>query len=176
MRVKLLLSMLLIFAVAVPAHAKRPLERITVSGPDLVKPIELTDSLLLRLSNPWFGNFLEPNTVQERPPERSRVYLLTLYARLRGTELRPIYRFHYAPSGEGTPGLVYLPGKTDPGYRQNVSVILRPGSDGRWHRATRAWVAYFEQDLQSATRTHQRLPPNNELQRTRPAQATEPRR
>jgi hypothetical protein len=145
MRVHVFLSTVLILGAAVPAHAKRPLDRISVEGAGLKQPIELTEPLLLQLSSPWFGNFLEPNTAQEPPLKASRVYVLTLHARLRGQEVQPIYRFHYVPGEGGSPGWVYLPGKGDAWYRQNVSIILRPGHDGRWHRATRAWAVYWEQ-------------------------------
>ena len=159
MRSSVLLSALVMIAgAAAPAYAKRPIERITVTGPGVARPVELTDSLLLRLSNPWHGNFIEPYTARAAPSSKARVYVLTLHARLRDGELRPIYQFHYARPADGRPGLVYLPGKNDPGYGQNVSIILRPGQDGGWHQATRAWAAYFEEAWASAGQTRAATP------------------
>jgi hypothetical protein len=64
---------------------------------------------------------------------------VVLHARLRSSELRPIYQFRYAPGAHGQRGLVYLPGKGDPWHRQNVSIIIRDDHDGRWNPASPDW-------------------------------------
>jgi hypothetical protein len=44
---------------ALPVAAKTGLEKITISGPGLGTPVEITDEQTLRLANPWFGKFIE---------------------------------------------------------------------------------------------------------------------
>jgi hypothetical protein len=131
----------LLFLAALPVAAKAPLEKITISGPGLRTPLEITDEQTLRLANPWFGKFIEWSApaVEARPG--TAVYEVTLHARLRSSELRPIYQFRYAPGASGERGLVYLPGKGEPWHRQNVSVIIRDNHDGRWNPASSDWDA-----------------------------------
>ena len=143
----LILGVCLTLAVALPAYAKRPIERITIAGPGLAKPLEVTDRELLTLSNPWFGKFADWSRSIEGRPQATPVYEVTLYARLREAELTPIYQFRYAPGSSFQPGHVYLPGRGEPWYRQNVSVILRSGHDGRWHLAGPTWEAGIKRAL-----------------------------
>lgn len=129
------------------AYAKRPIEMITVAGPGLAAPVETTDVELLALSNPWVGKFANWGTSTQGGPQDAPVYDVTLHARLRGPESRGIYQFRYAPGPNGRPGQIYLPGKGEPWYRQNVSVILREGHDGRWHAAAPEWEAHIKRAL-----------------------------
>ena len=133
-----LVACLLLLA-ASPVTAKTRLEKITISGPGLDAPIEITDQLTLRLANPWSGGFIEWSAPTVQAPPGTAVYDVVLYARLRSPELRPIYRFRYAPGSNGQSGLVYLPGKGEPGHRQNVSIIIRDNHDGRWNPASPDW-------------------------------------
>src|SRR5258706_10718636 len=98
----------LLLLAAVPVAAKKPLEKITIAGPGLPTPVELADEKTLRLANPWFGKFIEWNAPAVEARHNSAVYDVTLHARLRSSELRPIYLFRYAPGANGERGLVYL--------------------------------------------------------------------
>jgi hypothetical protein len=126
---------------AVPAAAKKPLEKITIAGPGLRAPVEITDEQTLRLANPWFGKFIEWNAPPVEARHTAAVYDVTLHARLQSSELRPIYQFRYAPGANGERGLVYLPGKGEPWHRQNVSIISRDAHDGKWNPASPDWDA-----------------------------------
>jgi hypothetical protein len=53
----LIVSLLLLSAL--PVAAKTRLEKITIAGPGLATPVEITDEQTLRLANPWFGTFVE---------------------------------------------------------------------------------------------------------------------
>jgi len=75
------------------------------------------------------------------PPDDRPVYEITRYARFRGPEAKPIYQLRYVKGNRGTPGAVYLPGRGEARYRQNVSIIYREGHDGHWHVAKPAWDA-----------------------------------
>jgi hypothetical protein len=144
-RVALAASLVLLSAL--PAAAKKPIEKITISGAGLETPVEVTDEAALRLSNPWWGRFIDWNARPVDRPRETPVYDVTLHARLRSPELRPIYQFRYAPGTNGRRGLVYLPGKGEPGHRQNVSIILRSGHDGNWNPAGTDWEARIKAAL-----------------------------
>ena len=136
-----------VLAVAAPGYAKTPLERITISGGGLAEPITVADPAALSLSNPWHGRIANWSADGAPPPDGRPVYEITLHARLRGPEVKPIYQFRYV-KGEGrAPGSVYLPGRGEAWYRQNVSIIYREGHDGHWHVATPAWEAAIKKAL-----------------------------
>jgi hypothetical protein len=166
-------------AAAVPAHAKVPLERMSIWGGDLAEPIAITDAVTLRLSNPWHGSIAHWNGPEaQSPTSDTPVYDLYFEARWRvpplNTDLvRAIYYVRYAPGTDGSPGRVYLPGKGEFWYARNVQAIYRDGREGHWHTATQAWDARIREALAAPLLGE---PPNIELQRTKPAQAMELRR
>jgi len=130
-------------ALAVPIDAKAPLERITISGGGLAEPITVADQEILGLSNPWHGRIANWSADVAPPPDDRPVYEIRLHARLRGPEVKPIYQLRYVRGDRGAPGSVYLPGRGEAWYRQNVSIIYREGHDGHWHVANPAWEAAF---------------------------------
>jgi hypothetical protein len=75
-----------------------------------------------------------------------RIFDVVLHARLRGPDSEEIYHFRYALAGDGN-GYVYLPGRGEPWYGQNVSIILRNGQDGFWHPASAGWNAVMRTAL-----------------------------
>ena len=127
-----------------PAHAKRAVERIVISGGDLAQPLEVVDADALGTSNPWGGAFAEWTGGASQPVGPVVIYDITLRARLHDNNPEEIYRFRYAVAADGS-GHVYLPGRGEPWYRQNVSIILRNGQDGRWHPASGAWQAVMRE-------------------------------
>lgn len=132
---------------AVPIYAKAPLHRITISGGGLAEPVAVADHETLALSNPWHGRIANWSADVTPPPDERPVYEITLHARLRGSEVKPIYQLRYVKGDRGAPGRVYLPGRGEAWYRQNVSIIYREGHDGHWHVATAAWEAAIRRAL-----------------------------
>jgi hypothetical protein len=135
------------FMLAVPIYAKAPLDRVTISGGGLSEPITLVNQKVLALSNPWHGRIANWTTDVARPAGDGPVYEITLHARLRGAEVKPIYHLRYVKGDRGAPGSVYLPGRGEAWYRQNVSIIYREGHDGHWHVATAEWEAAIRRAL-----------------------------
>jgi hypothetical protein len=150
---------------ALPLAAKTRLEKITIVGPALAIPVELTDEETLRLSNPWYGKFIQWGAGTAEAPPAAPVYEVTLYARWRGSDVRPIYHFRYAPREGGQRGLVYLPGPGEPWHRENVAIIIRANHDGRWNLAGPAWDARLRTALNR--KGQDKAAENDEMQRTK---------
>jgi hypothetical protein len=77
--------------VVLPLAGKTRLEKITIIGPTGAIPVELTDEEILRLSNPWYGKFIEWGAPPAEASPGAAVYEVALHARWSGPEVRPIY-------------------------------------------------------------------------------------
>jgi hypothetical protein len=132
---------------AVPIYAKAPLQRITIAGGGLAEPVTVADQETLALSNPWHGRIANWSAAVAPAPYDRPVYEIKLHSRLRCSEFKPMYQLRYVKGDRGAPGSVYLPGRGEAWYRQNVSIIYREGHDGHWHVATAAWEAAIRRAL-----------------------------
>lgn len=160
-------SLIVLVFVAVAAHlaAQMPTTRIAIEGGSLVTPIEVTDLALVNQFKVWdgLGTFSRsPQTgpragtegfmidwpsgpVTDRPVGLPR-YKVSFYAISpdRGNAARPAgveflaYTVFYEYDAASGRGFVYLPGKNDPEWTNNVFSIVR-GVEGNWLRATGAW-------------------------------------
>ncbi|HEX6385876.1 MAG TPA: hypothetical protein VF177_14495 [Anaerolineae bacterium] len=128
-------------ALAVPAAAKGPVDQITIAGPGLNGPIEITDPAILSRFDPWAGQFIGTGGPLEWPPDVGvRVpYQAFFYLEDNRGDLQLRYVLYYYPDPAGGPGIIYLPGPGEPYYRVNPGTIIRTNSDGRWHNAMPAW-------------------------------------
>jgi hypothetical protein len=112
--------------------------RLTISGPGLSQPLEVTDENALALSNVFAGTFIgEP---QADPPgaELPRYSIVFDIQTAEGVKAQA-YTVLYCKDRWTGDAFVYVPGYGDDGYRRNISTILREGQDGKWHRAARPW-------------------------------------
>ena len=128
-----LLCLLVLLCSASAAFAKGPAEKISISGPGLAAPIEITDPQLLQPFSPWSDAFFDQQrSVLAESPNSGNVYQVLIFA-----DSRVFYAFNYIP---GSPGIIYLPGQGEEWYETNVSTILRSGGwEGHWHYASREW-------------------------------------
>jgi hypothetical protein len=149
-RFVVLLAFLLL---AVPAlvFAKANISKISIKGPDLKNPIEITDSNELTQFDLWCGpgtswtgtsprrndkfivDWSQP--VTERPKALRR-YEVSIFAKLPEERLVYVLFYEYDPATDH--GYVYLPGRADEWYRLNVSTIIH-GVEGNWFRSSIAW-------------------------------------
>ena len=133
--------------------AKGATTKVVIEGPDLSKPIEITDRKVLANFNVWAG----PGTFSNKPgfnanapsfvidwsqgpiadvPKALSKYQVSFYSEPRGERL--IYVVYYAVARSSELGYVYLPGKSEEWWRLNVTSILR-GVEGNWFRAWGTW-------------------------------------
>lgn len=146
---------LLLFASASRLSAgPRPQFQITITGPALAKPVEITDEdMLVRF---FFGSGPGNHSSDGRDYAAQPSFIVDWP---RGTTVEPAkelpryevefqtdragmsaYRVTYVYDAGTGQGFVYLPGKTDPRYAGNAGLIVR-GIEGNWFHAWNAWDA-----------------------------------
>lgn len=143
-----LVLLLVVLGLAAPAVAKGPVDKITVVGPDLVEPIEITDPKILDRFDPWGGQFIGAGGPIEATPNVREPYQAFFHLRNNRGDLELRYMIYYYPDPAGGRGYIYLPGPGEPYYSLNTGIIIRGGSDGRWRRAMPAWDITIQDLLQ----------------------------
>lgn len=137
-----LLVLLLTLSAIQPALAKGPAAKITVTGPGLSGPVEITETEILEDFSPWSTAFVDKQRGPlTEPPETRPVYEVTFYIPEADGEPRLAYVVQYALDPLGEQGYIYLPGRGEKWYTLNVSTILLDGLDGKWHHASASWDA-----------------------------------
>ena len=128
------------------ALAKGTVEMISVSGPGLNEPVEITDRNSLEPFLPWSRDFIDwGRGIISDPAPGLRNYEVQFYLD-RGES--PIYVVEYSPEPHGGPGYVYIPPSD-----LNLGTILTGDSDywdpnGKWHHATREWGLLMQKALE----------------------------
>lgn len=100
--------------------AKRETVRITIQGPGLVAPIEITDPSIVKNFRVWSGPGTSSHEshgliidwsrgFSEQPSKNLRAYTVSFCANLPSEKL--VYVVLYAYDGSTSQGFVYLPGK-----------------------------------------------------------------
>ena len=134
---------LALIAASSALDAKGPTVKLTLSGPGLAQPVEITDPGLLHGSNVWMGSFLGA-TAAAAPAVMAPIYTVAFDVRLpewQRAGVKTMYTVSVARDAR-TGGLwLYLPGRGEPGYTLNVRTILRDTQDGRWHRPSPGWAS-----------------------------------
>ncbi len=121
------------------AYGKALPGKVTIDGPGLAVPIEITDPAVLEGFDPWLGGFIdwEAGRVDE-PPIAGESYELLFYMDVEdGVGQLVIYGFHFQPDPRGERGYIYLPGPGEPWYEVNIGTIIR--DEGSWHYASLGW-------------------------------------
>ena len=123
-------------------HAKGPTVKLTVTGPTLSQPLDITDSRVLMSSHVFGGTFLAGRSIA--PDASLPRYKVSFHVELpkwmnAGVQVK--YAVLYAKDSKTGRGFIYLPGRGEDGYRLNVGTIIRDGQDGMWHSAASEWAA-----------------------------------
>jgi hypothetical protein len=144
----------------VPAHlsAKGNTVRIIIHGGDLAAPIEIADPKVTERFQVWCGPGTSSNEPQglivdwsrgvAEPPRGFQIYEVSFL-----TTRRMTYVVRYLIDSSTNERYVYLPGKTDAGYRGNVWLIYR-GNEGNWFHAWSAWEKVAHPLIAKAGKTH----------------------
>lgn len=141
-----------ISAFPVALAAKEKTRKITVSGGNLAKAVEITDPKILDNFDVWTGpgtsgNEAEGFIVQwsrgatAEPPTRLSQYLVSFYTE-RSAE-QPFYVVSYCYDPSRRRGYVFFPGFSDKWYSQDVGTIFR-GVEGDWYLSRPVWDTTVE--------------------------------
>jgi hypothetical protein len=153
--------LLIVVSATTLVFAKGTTTKITVTGAELQKPIEISDPAILKSFNVWSGPGTYVNGVEGKEGliiDWASGVVTARPSGLRDFEVSFYVRYANRPFGEQTDqlayivlysvdpvtgqGYVYLPGKADERYRLNTKAIYR-GCEGNWFRATPAWQSVF---------------------------------
>ena len=153
-----LLAILALIILPTQLSAQRETVRITIKGGGLAAPIELTDPAVISGFRVWTGPGTSTNEPQglivdwsrgvAEPPQGLQVHEVSF---LTTRPNRP-YVVSYLVDPSTNEGYVYLPGRTEPGYRVNVWLIYR-GIEGNWFHAWSAWEKLAHPLIAKASKT-----------------------
>jgi len=123
-------------------QAKGPTVKLTVSGPTLSLPLDITDARVLSSANVFAGGFLAGGSIApDVSLPRYRVSFHVELPKWMNAGVQVKYVVLYAKDSKTGRGFIYLPGRGEDGYRLNVGTIVRDGQDGVWHLAASEWAA-----------------------------------
>ena len=134
-------------------------DKIVISGGELNRPVEITDSELLSKFDPWIGVFVDWK-VPARMGPCNWEYEVTYFKQGTGFKKQPktatpydqagfrlIYGLRYCMGNAGEPGYVHLAGYTDKFWEQNVHVVWDGTQAGEWHPSTDAWKEFIQHEV-----------------------------
>jgi hypothetical protein len=155
------MTILVLFALPLIAFAKGDTIRIAIRGGTHSAPIEITEPALTHRFNVWSGPGTGPTVDPEglnvdwsrgiaHPPDGLESYIVSFVT----TRSNPsTYVVRYAIDPVSKQGYVYIPGKADPSYRDNVWLIYR-GIEGNWFYASKAWQALADPLISDKWKLH----------------------
>ena len=130
------------------ARAKGPPSKITITGPGIATPIEITDPTILEGFSPWDARFIDwQRGILTSAPPLGPSYDVFFYLQDDTGTFRMIYAVQYVPNAAGGRGYIYLPGPGERWYSMNIETIIQDGHDGKWHYAAPAWEAVIQRLL-----------------------------
>ncbi len=145
-----LLLLVGVLASAAAVLAKGEPDKVTITGPGVAAPLEITDAGLLGRFDPLDGQFLDVNrTVAPDAPQDSARYQVLFYSKNADGAYHLFYAFYSLPEPSGMRGLIYLPQEKEQWYDMNTYTIARRSG---WLYASPAWDA-FMQNLLSEPRS-----------------------
>jgi hypothetical protein len=137
-----LTALLVTASIGLPASAPeiKSTTRISIAAAHFAAPVEVTDQFVLTQSHVFAGRFI--GDMLDKAPDSSWTrYTVTFDIQTLQGVKEAAYVVQYCADPATGEGFIYLPGRSEPAYRRNVSTILRVGQDGHWHRASNAWSA-----------------------------------
>jgi hypothetical protein len=153
-KARLLLAVLALTVASAPsliARGNAVTIRLDITGGRLTQPLSITERALLDLSGVYPGKFLGEITNAVDPTWSRYAVTFVSAPQIPTASLPPDSRKTYVAVYTRNPatdeGFVYLPGRGEDGYRINISMMIRDGHDGRWHRAHPEWATLLNSYL-----------------------------
>jgi len=143
-----LLAIALTIGLVGTLHAKGPTVKLTVTGPTLSQPLDITDSRVLMSSQVFAGAFLAGGSIApDASLPRYKVAFHVELPKWMNAGIQVKYVVLYVKDASTGQGFVYLPGRDEEGYWLNVGTILRDGQDGTWQVASTSWANALNKHL-----------------------------
>lgn len=131
-------TFLLLFVFVDSALAKAPTARITITGPGIAQPVELTHEDAIS-AHVWGGNFIDKQSgIVAAPGSELPQYTVQFHVRISESDVRMMYVVYYVWDAASGRALIQVPGVSDQSYRLNVSTISRC-CQGKWFYASAQW-------------------------------------
>ncbi len=156
----LLAETLLLIIASTSLLGKGDVVRIIISRKTLAAPIEITDPAIVSHFNVWSGPGTSSNEAKAlnvdwsrgvaNPPNELENYEVS-FVTSRSDPSTYVVRYAVDPATKI--GYVYIPGKSDAGYADNVFLIYR-GIEGKWFYASRDWQRLADPLISKARRSH----------------------
>ncbi len=144
------------------------ISEINISGGDLAAPVQITDQTTIRKFSPFAGPGSGVRTAAGYTPYSKPGGFVVDWSR--GTTAPPVdivtynvefhssspehsYRLRYAVDRSSGQTFVYLPGKGEPEYKENVSMVLH-GIEGNWFHAWFEWDKVAKPLIADAVKVH----------------------
>lgn len=146
MKIMLRLSicfLLLILFISIPlAFAKGSPDKITITGPGLASPIEITNPEILNQFNPRDGQFLDKDRrIVTETPEIGARYEVLFYFKETSGEFHLFYALYYSSAPSRARGAIYLPQENEKWYGMNNETIARKSG---WLYASPEWDSFMQ--------------------------------
>jgi len=123
--------------ISIPAVAKAPTAKVSVTGPGIGESIELTHRDVIS-ANVWGGNFIDKQAgIVPAPAAELPRYTVQFHVRL-DSEVRMMYVVYYVWDEVAGRALLQVPDVSDKWYELNVSTISRC-CHGKWFYASKSW-------------------------------------
>ncbi len=141
-RLSICFFLLTLFVPMSRVFAKGSPDKITITGPGLAAPIEITNPEILNQFNPWDGRFLDKDRkiVTETPQVGAR-YKVLFYFKDTSGEFQLYYALYYSTALSGARGDIYLPQEEEKWYVMNNETIARKSG---WLYASSEWDAFMQ--------------------------------
>jgi hypothetical protein len=119
---------------------------------------EVTDTQTLQQFSPWSAEYIDwSKGMVHAPPDLSRsskVFFYQKWPSRRSSDydcddLKMIYTVTYVPGHDGQRGYIYLPGRGEEFFYNNIGTIMLGDDDGKWHQASAAWEKVMNQTLRA---------------------------
>lgn len=120
-----------------PAVSKVPTVALSITGPGFELPLHL-DSPEVTEAHVWMGNFADwQSGAQQEPTGDLPRYAVHFWVRTTPVQMKYVVDFVWDETHDK--GYIYLPGRGDPRFYNNVYSILRENQDGKWFNASDTW-------------------------------------
>jgi hypothetical protein len=138
----------LLFVAVAPATAKGPVIKLVISGPDLLAPIEVTDSeaIDVNLYGATYVNH-ELNPIEDVPVTPVPPYVVHFYvSSASDDDVQMKYVVYFVWDSSEHRARVYFPGRHDAWWRHNVFTVALP-LEGAWYYTTESWGRAVQQAI-----------------------------